>query len=141
MNHSKLISNLILKTVKIQSGPAAVALQELSGVLVTLTALLEEGGALQQAPVGVKEMANICIESCKNLADSLATSIGTGFGPPKEEVAPEEIIKKEVPKKVIKKKVIKKTTEEPELEESLETPKKVIKKKVVKKIQPEEVAE
>ena len=40
MNHSKLISNLILKTVKIQSGPAAVALQELSGVLVTLTALL-----------------------------------------------------------------------------------------------------
>jgi len=140
MNHSKLISNSILKTVKIQSGPAAVALQELSGVLVTLTALLEEGGALQQAPVGVKEMANICIESCKNLADSLATSIGTGFGPPKEEVATEETIKKEVPKKVIKRKIIKKTVEEPE-PEVIETPKKVIKKKVVKKVQPEEVAE
>ena len=140
MNHSKLISNSILKTVKIQSGPAAVALQELSGVLVTLTALLEEGGALQQAPVGVKEMANICIESCKKLADSLATSIGTGFGPPKEEVATEETIKKEVPKKIIKRKIIKKATEEPEPEVN-ETPKKVIKRKVVKKIQPEEVAE
>ena len=136
MNHSKLISNSILKTVKIQSGPAAVALQELSGVLVTLTALLEEGGALQQAPVGVKEMANICIESCKKLADSLATSIGTGFGPPKEEVATEET----VPKKIIKRKIIKKATEEPEPEVN-ETPKKVIKRKVVKKIQPEEVAE
>ena len=136
MNHSKLISNSILKTVKIQSGPAAVALQELSGVLVTLTALLEEGGALQQAPVGVKEMANICIESCKNLADSLATSIGTGFGPPKEEVATEET----VPKKIIKRKIIKKATEESEPEVN-ETPKKVIKRKVVKKIQPEEVAE
>jgi len=140
MNHSKLISNSILKTVKIQSGPAAVALQELSGVLVTLTALLEEGGALQQAPVGVKEMANICIESCKKLADSLATSIGTGFGPPKEEVATEETIKKEVPKKIIKRKIIKKATEEPEPEVN-ETPKKVIKRKVVKKVQPEEVAE
>jgi len=136
MNHSKLISNSILKTVKIQSGPAAVALQELSGVLVTLTALLEEGGALQQAPVGVKEMANICIESCKKLADSLATSIGTGFGPPKEEVATEET----VPKKIIKRKIIKKATEESEPEVN-ETPKKVIKRKVVKKIQPEEVAE
>ena len=140
MNHSKLISNLILKTVKIQSGPAAVALQELSGVLVTLTALLEEGGALQQAPVGVKEMANICIDSCKKLADSLATSIGTGFGPPKKEVNPEEIIKEEVPKKIIKRKIIKKTAEEQE-PEVIETPKKVIKKKVVKKVQPEEVAE
>ena len=140
MNHSKLISNSILKTVKIQSGPAAVALQELSGVLVTLTALLEEGGALQQAPVGVKEMANICIESCKKLADSLATSIGTGFGPPKKEVNPEEIIKEEVPKKIIKRKIIKKTAEEQE-PEVIETPKKVIKKKVVKKVQPEEVAE
>ena len=140
MYHSKLISNSILKTVKIQSGPAAVALQELSGVLVTLTALLEEGGALQQAPVGVKEMANICIESCKKLADSLATSIGTGFGPPKEEVATEETIKKEVPKKIIKRKIIKKATEEPEPEVN-ETPKKVIKRKVVKKVQPEEVAE
>jgi len=140
MNHSKLISNLILKTVKIQSGPAAVALQELSGVLVTLTVLLEEGGALQQAPVGVKEMANICIDSCKKLADSLATSIGTGFGPPKKEVNPEEIIKEEVPKKIIKRKIIKKTAEEQE-PEVIETPKKVIKKKVVKKIQPEEVAE
>ena len=136
MNHSKLISNSILKTVKIQSGPAAVALQELSGVLVTLTALLEEGGALQQAPVGVKEMANICIESCKKLADSLATSIGTGFGPPKEEVATEET----VPKKIIKRKIIKKATEESEPEVN-ETPKKVIKRKVVKKVQPEEVAE
>ena len=136
MNHSKLISNSILKTVKIQSGPAAVALQELSGVLVTLTALLEEGGALQQAPVGVKEMANICIESCKKLADSLATSIGTGFAPPKEEVATEET----VPKKIIKRKIIKKATEESEPEVN-ETPKKVIKRKVVKKIQPEEVAE
>ena len=140
MNHSKLISNLILKTVKIQSGPAAVALQELSGVLVTLTALLEEGGALQQAPVGVKEMANICIDSCKKLADSLATSIGTGFGPPKKEVNPEEIIKEEEPKKIIKRKIIKKTAEEQE-PEVIETPKKVIKKKVVKKVQPEEVAE
>jgi len=140
MNHSKLISNLILKTVKIQSGPAAVALQELSGVLVTLTVLLEEGGALQQAPVGVKEMANICIDSCKKLADSLATSIGTGFGPPKKEVNPEEIIKEEVPKKIIKRKIIKKTAEEQE-PEVIETPKKVIKKKVVKKVQPEEVAE
>jgi hypothetical protein len=88
----KLIKQCILDSVNselILAGPAALALQEVSGVLVSLTALLEEGGSLQQSPDNVKAMARDAIAKCKELADNLANSIGVGFPKKEKEKAPE----------------------------------------------------
>ena len=81
-----IIGHSIIKT-KISSGSSAVALQEIAGILVSLTAMLEEGGTLQQAPDNIKALTKTTIDTCQKLADVLTDSIGKITAPiaPKEE--------------------------------------------------------
>ena len=77
---TKIIANSIINQIKsrhhVYSGLSANALAEVANVLITLTALLEEGGALLDSPQEIKAYAQKAIISVKELADALTTQIG-----------------------------------------------------------------
>jgi hypothetical protein len=72
---SSIVASTLLKQ-PVYAGPAANALFEVANVLKILTALVEDEGALSNAPEKILKLTRDAIGSNKILADELASSIG-----------------------------------------------------------------